>query len=130
MTTLETQRLILRGWRESDVDDLHDIMKNSSVIMGGWEPHANINVTLDVLNEYIENDDGWAVALKDSKKVIGCVRVCPDHNRGKLYAKSINYVLSEDYWGNGYMTEAIKQIIKYFISINNSCFIQWKCNIC
>ena len=90
MTTLETQRLILRGWRESDVDDLHDIMKNSSVIMGGWEPHANINVTLDVLNEYIENDDGWAVALKDSKKVIGCVRVCPDHNRGKLYQNVIS----------------------------------------
>ena len=113
MTTLETQRLILRGWRESDVDDLHDIMKKPSVIMGGWKPHANINVTLDVLNEYIENDDRWAVALKDSKKVIGCVRVCPDHNRGKFYAKSINYVLSEDYWGNGYMTEAIKPIIKY-----------------
>ena len=119
MTTLETQRLILRGWQESDVNDLHDIMKKSSVIMGGWEPHANINVTLDVLNEYIENDDGWAVVLKDSKKVIGCVRVCPDHNRGKLYAKSINYVLSEDYWGNGYMSEAIKQIIKYLFDVLN-----------
>ena len=113
MTTLETQRLILRGWRESDVDDLHEIMKNSSVIMGGWEPHTNINVTLDILNEYIENDDRWAIALKDSEKVIGCVGVCPDQNRGKFYAKSINFVLSEDYWGNDYMTEAIKQIIKY-----------------
>ena len=113
MTTLETQRLILRGWRESDVDDLYTIMKNASVIMGGWEPHANINVTLNVLNAYVENDDRWAVALKDSKKVIGCVRVYPDNNRGNFYAKSINYVLSEDYWGNGYMTEAIKRIIKY-----------------
>ena len=113
MVTLETKRLILREWQESDIDDLYDIMKKSSVIMGGWEPHANINITRDVLNEYIGNDDRWAVVLKDNKKVIGCVRVCPDHNRGKLYAKSINYVLSEDYWGNGYMTEAIKRIIKY-----------------
>ena len=113
MITLETQRLILRGWRESDIDDLYNIMKNSSVIMGGWEPHASINVTSDVLNEYIENSDRWAVALKDSEKVIGCAGLRSDHNRGKFYAKSINYVLSEDYWGKGYMTEAIKQIIKY-----------------
>ena len=111
--TLETQRLILREWRKTDVSDLFDIMKNSSVIMGGWKPHSNINITGDVLNEYIECDDRWAVALKDSKKVIGCVRVYPDNNRGNFYAKSINYVLSEDYWGNGYITEAMKRIIKY-----------------
>ncbi|MBR7111307.1 MAG: GNAT family N-acetyltransferase [Clostridia bacterium] len=113
MMTLETQRLILREWRKTDVSDLFDIMKNSSVIMGGWEPHSNINITGDVLNEYIESDDRWAVSLKDSKKVIGCVRVYPDNNRGNFYAKSINYVLSEDYWGNGYITEAMKRIIKY-----------------
>ena len=113
MIPLETQRLILREWQESDVNDLYDIMKTPSVIMGGWEPHANVNVSRNILNEYINNGDRWAVALKNSKKVIGCVRVCPDHNRGRFYAKSINYVLSEDYWGNGYMTEAIKQIIKY-----------------
>ena len=113
MITLVTPRLILREWRKTDVGDLFDIMKNSSVVMGGWKPHANINITSDVLNEYIENDDRWAVVLKDSEKVIGCVRVCPDNNRGNFYAKSINYVLSEDYWGNGYMTEAIKRVIKY-----------------
>ena len=113
MKTLETHRLILREWRKNDVDDLFDIMKNSSVIMGGWEPHSSINITIDILNEYIECDDRWAVELKDNKKVIGCVRVLPDNNRGKYYAKLINYVLAEDYWGNGYMSEAIKRVSKY-----------------
>jgi len=113
MKKLETPRLILREWRQNDVNDLFDIMKNSSVIMGGWEPHSNINITAEVLNEYIECDDRWAIELKDSKKVIGCVRVLPDNNRGRYYAKLINYVLSENYWGNGYMSEAITRVTKY-----------------
>lgn len=113
MKTLETLRLVLRKWRINDAGDLFNIMKNSSVIMGGWKPHSDINISIEVLNEYLQSDERWAVELKDSGKVIGGIRVYPDNNRGKFYAKSINYVLSEDYWGNGYMTEAIKRIIKY-----------------
>ena len=113
MKTLETPQLILRKWRMTDADDLFSIMKNSSVCMGGWEPHSDINISIETLNKYIESDEQWAVELKDNGKVIGCIRIYPDNNRGKFYAKSINYVLLEDYWGNGYMTQAVKRIIKY-----------------
>ena len=68
MIPLETQRLILREWQESDVNDLYDIMKTPSVIMGGWEPHANVNVSRNILNEYINHGDRWAVALKKQQK--------------------------------------------------------------
>ncbi|MBQ8747293.1 MAG: GNAT family N-acetyltransferase [Clostridia bacterium] len=119
MRILETPRLVLRQWQEHDAGDLFDIMKNPSVLMGGWEPHSNINISIDVLNEYVASNERWAVALKDSGKVIGSVRVYPDNNRGKFNAKSINYVLSEDYWGNGYMTEAIKRVIKYLFEEEN-----------
>lgn len=113
MKALETERLFLREWQKNDVEDLFDIMKNPSVTIGGWKPHSNINTSIEVLNEYIESDERWAVELKDTRKVIGSIRVYPDNNRGKLFAKTINYVLSEDYWGNGYMTEAVKRIIEY-----------------
>ena len=113
MKKLETPRLILRRWQEHDVSDLFNIMKNSTVVMGGWNPHPNVTVSAGVLNEYIESDDRWAIELKDEKKVIGCVGVFPDNNRGKLNAKSISFVLSEDYCGNGYITEAIKRVIQY-----------------
>lgn len=119
MKTLETERLILRKWQKSDACDLFDIMKNTSVLMGGWEPHLNIDTTVKVLDEYIESDERWAVTIKNSGKVIGSIRVYPDNNRGKFYAKSINFVLSEDYWGNGYMTEAIKQIIRFLFEEMN-----------
>lgn len=92
---------------------MFDIMKSPSVSMGGWEPHSNMDMTRDVLNEYMESDERWAVVLKDSQKAIGGIRVWEDQNRGKFYAKLINYVLAEAYRGNGYMTEAIKRIVRY-----------------
>lgn len=113
MKAIETERLFLREWQKNDVRDLFDIMKNSSVINGGWKPHSSINTSIGILNEYIESNERWAVELKDAGKVIGSIRVYPDNNRGKIFAKTINYVLSEDYWGNGYMTESVKRIIEY-----------------
>lgn len=113
MKTLETQRLILREWHETEIDDLFYIMKNPSVIDGGWMPHADKKMTSDVLDEYMKMNDRWAVALKTGKKVIGCIRPHPDNNRGRYYAKTVNYVLSEAYWRNGYMTEALRRVGRY-----------------
>ena len=84
MRTLETPRLILRKWRKDDVSDLFGIMKNPSVLMGGWEPHSNKNISVEVLIDYIKSDDRFAVQLKDNEKVIGGIRVYPDDNRGKF----------------------------------------------
>lgn len=39
MKAIETERLFLREWEKNDVSDLFDIMKNSSIIIGGWKPH-------------------------------------------------------------------------------------------
>ncbi|MDR2687016.1 MAG: GNAT family N-acetyltransferase [Oscillospiraceae bacterium] len=36
--TLETERLILRGWKLEDLDDLCEYAKNPSMAMGGWRP--------------------------------------------------------------------------------------------
>lgn len=119
MERLETPRLILRRWRTTDVGDLFDIMKSPTVLMGGWKPHTNMNITAEALSGYINNDERWAVELKSNSKVIGSVRVYPDTNRGKFYAESINYVLSEEYRGNGYMTEAVRRIIKYLFEEMN-----------
>lgn len=113
MKRLETPRLILRDWQKNDANDLFDIMRDSYVSIGGWEPHSNINISNGHLDEYINSGDRWAIELKDNKKVIGCVRLYPDNNRGRLKSQMINYVLNKDYQGYGYMTEAVKRIVKY-----------------
>lgn len=114
MKTVETERLVLREWRLEDLDDLYEYAKNPNVgPMSGWEPHLNKEVSQHVLKYYIENDESWAITLKENGKVIGSVKICPDENRGKYNAKYISFVLSADYWGRGYATETVNRVIKY-----------------
>lgn len=51
--------------------------------------------------------------MKGSGKAIGFIKIYPDNNRGKYYAKMINYLMNENYWNNGYMTEAVQCIVRY-----------------
>ncbi len=114
MKTLETERLILRKWQLEDLDGLYEFAKKPCVgPMAGWKPHESKEESLGVLKYYIDNDDRWAIVIKESSKVIGMVNIKPDNNRGKYYAKLLSFALSPDYWGNGYMTEAVKRVVKY-----------------
>lgn len=114
MKTIETERLILRDWQIEDLDDLYEYAKNPNVgPMSGWEPHSSKEMSLNILKHYIEKDERWAIELKDNRKVIGSIKLCADENRGKYKAKYISFVLSFDYWGKGYATEAVKRVVAY-----------------
>ena len=114
MKTIYTERLILRGWLLDDLNDLYEYAKNPQVgPMAGWKPHSSKEESLNALKYNIENDNRWAIVLKENEKVIGSINLNPDENRGKYCAKLISFALSADYWGNGYMTEAVKRVVKY-----------------
>lgn len=111
---LETERLVLREWRMEDVEDLYEYARNSEVgPMAGWEPHPDRHYSEEKLKQYMESGDVWAIALRESGKVIGQIRMYPDENRGKYVAKYLSYALSADYRGHGYMTEAVRAVIRY-----------------
>jgi len=124
MKTIETDRLILREFQLNDLNNFYEYARNIHVAsMLNWKPHINKEESLNFLKEYIKNDEVWAIALKENKKVIGHIKIYPDENRGKYSemnkSKLITYALSEDYWGKGYMTEAIKRVVKYtFVEMN------------
>ena len=114
MSILETERLLLRPWLFTDLDNLYEYSKDERVgPMAGWEPHANKNEAIKALEQYITQEYHWAIVLKTENKVIGAIKLNPDNNRGKYYAKAISFVLSPIYWGKGIMTEAVKRVIRY-----------------
>jgi len=114
MVTLETERLILRQWRKDDLDDFYEYAKNPNIgPNAGWEPHKDKSISMKILDSFIEKDEVWAIVDKNSSKVIGSFGLHNDGKRNNCKAKMIGYVLDENYWGKGLITEATKKVINY-----------------
>ncbi len=114
MDTLETERLILRKFYISDVDDVYKYAISPNVGPdAGWEPHKDKEETMAVILEFISSKEVWAIVKKESNKVIGSIGLHKDVKREMENAKMIGYVLAEDYWGKGYATEAARRVIQY-----------------
>lgn len=116
-TVLKTERLILRPWRQEDLDDFYEYARVDGVgQMAGWLPHESKETTQAILNNFINNKKTFALELEG--KVIGSLgielykeEVFPELDG--LRGRSIGYVLSKDYWGQGLMPEAAKAVIRY-----------------
>lgn len=114
MTTLETERLILRSFRESDLNDFHEYARNPHVgLNAGWPPHSSIEDSSIILGTFIAEDEIWAIESKQNHKVIGSLGLHNDPLRSTDDVKMLGYVLSEDYWGRGIIAEALKAVISY-----------------
>lgn len=112
--TLETKRLILRRFKKTDLDDFFEYAKNPKVgPKAGWKPHKNKRESIAILNDFIYGHEVWAIVLKGNDKVIGSIGLHLDDLRTAMNVKSLGFVLSEDYWGQGIMVEAIKIIMDY-----------------
>ena len=114
-----TERLTLRPWKLTDVEDLYEYASVDGVgQMAGWLPHKNMGESLDVLKRFIEGKKTFA--LEYQGKVIGSLGIEEYHEaelpeieyRDRL-GREIGYVLSKDYWGRGLMPEAIQAVVKY-----------------
>ncbi len=114
MKIIETARLTLRPWLAADVDDMYEYAKDPEVgPNAGWQPHANREVSAQIIEKFIEQDDVWAIVWKETGKVIGSIGLHTDQRRPGVNCKMLGYVLSRDYWGRGLMTEAAGAAIHY-----------------
>ena len=114
---LRTERLVLRPWTLSDLDDFHEYSSMDGVgQMAGWIPHESKEKSLEVLRRFIEQKKTFA--LEYQNKVIGSLGI-EEYDESQLpefrdkLGREIGYVLSKPYWGRGFMTEALKEVTRY-----------------
>lgn len=120
----ETERLIIREWEMKDKEDLYEYASNPIVTKYLTFPtYQSIQEAVDritYLQDCYKNGgymQDYAVELKKESKVIGAITIV-DYNASNEGLAEIGYCLNDKYHGNGYMTEALKGIIKY-IKDNN-----------
>lgn len=112
MTTLETERLILRQWKFSDSKDLFEYAKDPNVgPNAGWSPHEDEEESKNIIKMFIDNDE-YAIVHKADNKVIGSIGLFNTQNLPES-SQEIGYVLSPKYWGNGLIPEAVEKLKQY-----------------
>ena len=115
---IETDRLILRAWQESDLNDFFEYASVDGVGQRcGWLPHENREKSWQILSMFLDEKKTFALELKENHKVIGSIGLeSRDADIGldaHLLGREIGYVLSKDYWGKGLMPEAVKAVIDH-----------------
>lgn len=114
---LQTERLTLRQWRETDLEDLYEYAQADGVgQMAGWLPHKDREESRLILQMFINEHKTFAIELDG--KVIGSVGIelygeedFPELET--LQGREIGYALSRDYWGRGIMPEAVQAVISW-----------------
>lgn len=119
---IETNRLILRAWQETDLNDFYEYASVEGVgENAGWKHHESIEESRNILEIFISSKDEFALVDKSTNKVIGSLGIHKSWANEEsafvsLKLKDIGYVLSKDYWGKGLMPEAVKAVIDFCFS--------------
>ena len=105
---METPRLVLRHWRESDLEDFLAFAADPAVMLdSGARPAITFEEEQAFFRRALWDSGCYAIVLKETGRPIGKIKFQKDIRRPKGNSLSIGYELAWAYWGRGYMTEAL-----------------------
>jgi RimJ/RimL family protein N-acetyltransferase len=113
-----TERLLLRGFKDSDLDDLLALRNDARVMRGVTAEHTTPRPTnyKEFLKTLAENSTIWfTIVLKDTGEFMGQCSIRwiePMKNRDGVLGIS----MLPRFWGMGYGTEATTFIVNHAIS--------------
>lgn len=142
---LETDRIILRNWKKSDLQDLFLYAKDKRIgLNAGWKPHENLSDSRDYLNFVKSKKYTYAVIPKNIGRPVGSISLMIGKESNFEIPNNeaeIGFWIGHPFWGNGYIPEATNKLIDfgfnelnlnkiwcgYFDGNNNSKRVQEKC---
>lgn len=111
---LETQRLILRPWREDDAEALFEYAKDPDVgLPAGWQPHTSVENSREIIRDVFSAPETYAVCLKSDGKPIGCVGFHRNDLAEEDDEYELGYWIGKPFWGRGLIPEAARELLRY-----------------
>ncbi len=107
----ETDRLYLRPFSYEDGDDFYEIVSNPANLPFIFPSMVDRELALATMVEkFMRSPLGnWAVLDKGSGQVVGAL--CLEKIDDRLLAAELSYFLKRDCWGQGFMTEAVRNLV-------------------
>ena len=117
----ETERFILRKFEKNDVENVfyNYASKDNVTEFLSWKSHKTLADTKNYLENFVlpayESEDTyrWAIVLKETNEVIGCIVVVRLNRNFKKV--ELGWVLDDKHWGKGIMPEAALVIRDYLV---------------
>ena len=113
---LETDRLILRPWDESDAEECYKYAKDDRIGPPcGWHPHTSVEQSRQVIRDFLSKPEIFAIVLKETKLPIGSIGLHFDN--GDILKEDneaeLGYWLGVPYWGQGIIPEASREMLRH-----------------
>ena len=113
---IETERLILRPWQESEAGILYKYACDPDIgSVAGWMPHTSVENSLEIIRTVFSAPETYAVVLKDTGEPVGsCGIMFADglHSAAmKPGEAEIGYWIGKPYWGQGLIPEAVSALL-------------------
>ena len=124
---METGRIRLRPWRESDAETLFKYASDPEVgPRAGWPPHKSVEESLEIIRTVFNNDRTWAIELKETGEPIGCIGYFI-HGESNIDIGEndveAGYWVARPYWNRGICTEALRLMINHCFNEKGYCAI-------
>ena len=111
---LETERLILRPWREDDAKELFRYASDPDVgPAAGWPAHTSVENSREIIKNVLSREGTYAIVLKETGLPVGSIGIM--HNANIPTADNeaeIGYWIGKPLWGRGLVPEAVEEALR------------------
>lgn len=114
---METNRLLLRPWREEDAEALYKYASDPEVgPRAGWPPHKSVEESLEIICTLFNSDHMWAIEWKETGVPIGCIGYFV-HGESNIHIgendAEVGYWIARPYWNKGICSDALQLLLHY-----------------
>ena len=115
--TFETERLILRPWREDDAESLYKYASDPEVgPKAGWPPHTSVEDSRQIIRQVLSVPETYAVCLKESGEAVGSVGLKmgdATDMTDRADECELGYWIGRPFWGQGLIPEASRELLRH-----------------
>ena len=114
---LETERLLLRPWAETDAESLYEYARDERIgPITGWPVHTDVENSREAIRNVLSAPENYAVCLKEDRRAIGCVALTTGKQSNLDLPENegeIGFWIGVPFWGRGLIPEATRALVRH-----------------